>query len=91
MPPKPSKKSQVSHSDKENHVLSVADAILVDIQRRLEKLDWDKIDNGLINMETDMGTIKQKVFELEGGLSSVNSEVAELKESTEKKAGKEHL
>ena len=38
-----------------------------------------------------MGTIKQKVLELEGGLNSVNSEVADLKESIEKKAEKEHL
>ena len=68
------------------------DIILVDIQRRLEKLDLlDKIDERLIKMEDGMGTIKQKVLELEGGLNSVNSEVADLKESIEKKAEKEHL
>ena len=93
MPPKPSKKrSRVSSSEKENHVLGVGDAILVDIKRRLEKLNLlDKIDERLIKMEDDMGTIKQKVLELEGGLNSVNSEVADLKESIEKKAEKEHL
>ena len=93
MPPKPSeKRSRVSSSEEENHVLGVGDAILVDIQRRLEKLDLlDKIDERLIKMEDGMGTIKQKVLELEGGLNSVNSEVADLKESIEKKAEKEHL
>jgi len=73
-------------------VLGVSDAILVDIQRRLEKLNLlDKIDERLIKMEDDMGTIKQKVLELEGGLNSVNSEVADLKESIEKKEEKAHL
>ena len=93
MPPKPrEKRSRVSSSEEENHVLGVGDAILVDIQRRLEKLDLlDKIDERLIKMEDDMGTIKQKVLELEGGLNSVNSEVADLKENIEKKAEKEHL
>ena len=93
MPPKSSeKRSRVSSSEEENHVLGVGDAILVDIQRRLEKLDLlDKIDERLIKMEDGMGTIKQKVLELEGGLNSVNSEVADLKESIEKKAEKEHL
>ena len=93
MSPKPSeKRSRVSSSEEENHVLGVGDAILVDIQRRLEKLDLlDKIDERLIKMEDDMGTIKQKVLELEGGLNSVNSEVADLKESVEKNAEKEHL
>ena len=93
MPPKPSeKRSRVSSSEEENHVLGVGDTILVDIQRRLEKLDLlDKIDEGLIKMEDDMGTIKQKVLELEGGLNSVNSEVADLKENIEKTAQKEHL
>jgi len=65
---------------------------LVDIPRRLEKLYLlDKIDERLIIIEDDMGTIKQKVLKLEGGLNSVNSEVADLKESIEKKAEKEHL
>ena len=68
-------------------MLGVGDAILVDIQRRLEKLDLlDKIDERLIKMEDDMGTIKQKVLELEGGLNSVNSEVADLKENIEKES-----
>ena len=65
MLPKPSKKSRVSRSEEENHVLGVADTILVDIQRRLEKLNRDKSDECLIKMETNMGTIKQKVLELE--------------------------
>ena len=92
MPPKPSeKRSRVSSSEEENHVLGVGDAILVDIKRRLEKLDLlDKIDERLVKMEDDMGTIKQKVLKLEGGLNSVTGEVADLKESIEKKAEKEH-
>ena len=73
-------------------MLGVGDTILVDIPRRLEKLYLlDKIDERLIIIEDDMGTIKQKVLKLEGGLNSVNSEVADLKESIEKKAEKEHL
>ncbi|KAL9963744.1 hypothetical protein ACROYT_G027278 [Oculina patagonica] len=84
---------RISSSEEENssHVLK-DDAILVDIQRKLEKLNMlDKIDERLIKMEDDMGTIKQKVLDLEKGLNAVNSDVEKLKEDVESKADKARL
>ena len=64
MPPKPSeKRTRVSSSEEEisAHVL-VDDAILKDIQKKLEKLDiLDKINNQLSTIKHDITNIKSKI------------------------------
>ena len=89
MPPKPSeKRTRVSSSEEETsaHVL-VDDAILNDIQRKLEKLDMlDKINNQLSTIKHNITNIKSNVTELEKGLCAVNDDVAEMKESMKRKA-----
>ena len=64
MPPKPSeKRTRVSSSEEEisAHVL-VDDAILKDIQKKLEKLDMlDKINNQLSTIKHDITNIKSKI------------------------------
>ena len=94
MPPKPSeKRTRVSSSGKENlcHV-DVSNAILKEIQNKLEKLNvLDRIKERLVRMENDMTSIKEKVADLEKGLNSVNTEVAEMKQDIEKKADFEKL
>ena len=88
MPPKPSeKRTRVSSSEEENlcHV-DASDAILKDIQNKLEKLNesTDRIEERLTS-------IKGKVADLEKGLNSVNTEVAKMKQDIEKKVGFEKL
>ena len=51
----------------------------------------DKIDERLIKMENDMGTIKQKALDLEKVLNAVNSDVEKLKEDVATKADEERL
>ena len=89
MPPKPSeKRTRVSSSEEEisAHVL-VDDAILKDIQKKLEKLDMlDKINNQLSTIKQDITNTKSNVTELEKGLNAVNDDVAEMKESVKWKA-----
>ena len=89
MPPKPSeKRTRVSSSEEEisAHVL-VDDAILKDIQKKLEKLDMlDKINNQLSTIKQDITNTKSNVTELEKGLNAVNDDVAEMKESVKRKA-----
>ena len=91
MPPKPSeKRTRVSSSEEEisAHVL-VDDAILKDIQKKLEKLDMlDKINNQLSTIKHDITNIKSNVTELEKGLNAVNDDVAEMKESMKRKVWK---
>ena len=68
------------------HVL-VDDAILKDIQKKLEKLDMlDKINNQLSTIKQDITNPKSNVTELEKGLNAVNDDVAEMKESVKRKA-----
>ena len=95
MPPKPSeKRTRVSSSEEENlcHV-DASDAILKDIQNKLEKLNesTDRIEERLVRIEDDMTSINGKVADLEKGLNSVNTEVAEMKQDIEKKADFEKL
>ena len=89
MPPKPSeKRTHVSSSEEEisAHVL-VDDAILKDIQKKLEKLDMlDKIINQLSTIKQDITSTKSNVTELEKGLNAVNDDVAEMKGSVKRKA-----
>ena len=89
MPPKPSeKRTRVSSSEEEisAHVL-VDDAILKDIQKKLEKLDMlDKIINQLSTIKQDITSTKSNVTELEKGLNAVNDDVAEMKGSVKRKA-----
>ena len=89
MPPKPSeKRTRVSSSEEEisAHVL-VDDAILKDIQKKLEKLDMlDKINNQLSTIKQDITNTKSNVTELEKGLNAVNDDVAEMKGSVKRKA-----
>ena len=65
MPPKPreKKRSHVSSSEEEksSHVL-IDDAILKDLQAKLDKLNvLDKINERLIRIENDISTVKGKV------------------------------
>ena len=89
MRPKPSaKRTPVSSSEEEisAHML-VDDAILKDIQKKLEKLDMlDKINNQLSTIKQDITNTKSNVTELEKGLNAVNDDVAEMKESVKRKA-----
>ncbi|CAH3164935.1 unnamed protein product [Porites lobata] len=82
MPPKRSKKRTLVSSSEEEisaHML-VDDAILKDIQKKLEKLDMlDKINNQLSTIKHDIANIKSNVTELEKGLNAVNDNVAEMK------------
>ena len=56
------------------HVL-VDDAILKDIQKKLEKLDMlDKINDQLSTIKHDITNVKSNVTELEEGLNAVNDE-----------------
>ena len=65
----------------------VDDAILKDIQKKLEKQDMlDKINNQLSTIKDDITNIKSNVTELEKGLNVVNDDVAEVKESMKRKA-----
>ena len=60
--------------------MDASDAILKDIQNKLEKLNvLDRIEERLVRMENDMTSIKEKVADLEKGLNSVNTEVAEIR------------
>ena len=94
MPPIPSeKRTRVSSSEEEilAHVL-VDDAILKDIQKKLEKMDMlDKINNQLSTIKHDITNIKSNVTELEKGLNAVNDDVAEMKESMKRKADLKQL
>ena len=95
MPPKPSEKgTRVSSSEEENlcHV-DASDAILKDIQNKLEKLNesTDRIEERLVRIENDTTSIKGKVADLEKGLNSLNTEVAEMKQDIKKKADFEKL
>ena len=68
------------------HVL-VDDAILKDVQKKLEKLDMlDKINNQLSTIKQDITNTKSNVTELEKGLNAVNDDVAEMKGSVKRKA-----
>ena len=72
--------------------MDVSNAILKEIQNKLEKLNvLDRIKEQLVRMENDMTSIKEKVADLEKGLNSVNTEVAEMKQDIEKKADFEKL
>jgi len=72
--------------------VDASDAILKDVQNKLEKLNvLDRIEERLVTMENDMTSIKEKVADLEKGLNSVNTEVAEMKQDIEKKADFEKL
>ena len=95
MPPKhgEKKRTRVSSSDEEksSHVL-VDDAILKDLQAKLDKLNvLDQINERLIRIENDISTIKGKVAQLEDGLNYTNSELAEMKGKLEEKAEKDLL
>ena len=95
MPPKhgEKKRTRVSSSDEEksSHVL-VDDAILKDLQAKLDKLNaLDQINERLIRIENDISTIKGKVTQLEDGLNYTNSELAEMKGKLEEKAEKDLL
>ena len=95
MPPKQGekKRTRVSSSDEEksSHVL-VDDAILKDLQAKLDKLNvLDQINERLIRIENDISTIKGKVAQLEDGLNYTNSELAEMKGKLEEKAEKDLL
>ena len=90
MPPKPGEKKRTrvssSEEEKSTHVL-VDDAILKDLQAKLDKLNvLDQINERLIRMENDLSTVKGKVAQLEDGLNYTNSELAEMKGKLEKKA-----
>ena len=92
MPPKPGekKRSRVSSSEEEksSHVL-IDDAILKDLQAKLDKLNvLDQINERLIRIENDISTVKGKVAQLEDGLNYTNSELAETKGKLEEKAEK---
>ena len=94
MPPKPGekKRSRVSSSEEEksSHVL-VDDAILKDLQAKLDKLNvLDQINERLIRIENDISTVKGKA-QLEDGLNYTNSELAEMKGKLEEKAEKDKL
>ena len=94
MPPKPSEKRSVVSSSEEggrrfNALDSTLDrdAILKDIQKKLEKLDvLDKINERLIKIETETSIMKDNISEVEKGLNFVNSDVTELKSNLEVKA-----
>ena len=76
MPLKPSeKRTRVSSSEEEisAHVL-VDDAILKDIQKKLEKPDMLKINSQLSTIKHDITNIKSNVTELEKGLNAVPDE-----------------
>lgn len=95
MPPKPGekKRSRVSSSEEEksSHVL-IDDAILKDLQAKLDKLNvLDQINERLIRIENDISTVKGKVAQLEDGLNYTNSELAETKGKLEEKAEKDKL
>ena len=95
MPPKSGekKRSCVSSSEEEksSHVL-VDDAILKDLQAKLDKLNvLDQINERLIRIENDISTVKGKVDQLEDGLNYTNSELAEMKGKLEEKAEKDKL
>ena len=95
MPPKPGekKRSRVSSSEEEksSHVL-IDDAILKDLQAKLDKLNvLDQINERLIRIENDISTVKAKVAQLEDGLNYTNSELAEMKGKLEEKAEKDKL
>ena len=73
------------------HVL-VDDAILRDIQKKLEKLDMlDKINDQLSTIKHDITNVKSNVTELEKGLNAVNDDIAEMKEIMKRKAELKHL
>ena len=87
------KRTRVSNSDEEksSHVL-VDDAILKDLQAKLDKLNvLDQINERLIRIENDISTIKGKVAQLEDRLNYTNSELAEMKGKLEEKAEKDLL
>ena len=95
MPPKSGekKRSRVSSSEEEKspHVL-VDDAILKDLQAKLDKLNvLDQINERLIRIENDINTVKGKVDQLEDGLNYTNSELAKMKGKLEEKAEKDKL
>ena len=95
MPPKPceKKRSRMSSSEEEksSHVL-IDDAILKDLQAKLDKLNvLDQINERLIRIENDISTVKGKVAQLEDGLNYTNSELAETKGKLEEKAEKDKL
>ena len=95
MPPKSGekKRSRVSSSqeEKSSHVL-VDDAILKDLQGKLDKLNvLDQINEHLIRIENDISTVKGKVDQLEDGLNYTNSKLAEMKGKLEEKAEKDKL
>ena len=95
MPPKPGEKKclRVSSSEEEksSHVL-IDDAILKDLQAKLEKLNvLDQINERLIRIENDISTVKGNVAQLEDGLNYTNSKLAEMKGKLEEKAEKDKL
>ena len=58
----------------------VDDAILKDLQAKLDKLNvLDQINERLIRIENDINTVKGKVAQLEDGLNYTNSELADMK------------
>ena len=70
----------------------VDDAILKDLQAKLDKLNvLDQINERLIRIENDISTVKGKVTQLEDGLNYTNSELAEMKGKLEEKAEKDKL
>ena len=80
-----------SDEEKSSHVL-VDDAILKDLQAKLDKLNvLDQINERLIRIENDISTIKGKVAQLEDGLNYTNSELAEMKGKLEEKVEKDLL
>ena len=95
MPPRPGEKtrSRMSSSEEEKsfHVL-VDDAILKDLQAKLDKLNvLDQINESLIRIENDISTVKGKVAQLQDGLNYANSKLAEMKGKLEEKAEKDKL
>ena len=69
------KRTRVSSSDEEkySHVF-VDDAILKDLQAKLDKLNvLDQINERLIRIENDISIVKGKVAQLEDGLNYTNS------------------
>ena len=95
MPPKPSeKRSRVSSFEEEGSRLNALDwdAILKDIQKKLEKLGvLNKINERLIKIETKTSIMKDNISEAEKGLNSVNSDLTKLKSNLEEKANAARL
>ena len=75
------KRTKVSRYEDENHPhVLVHDTILKDMQMKLEKLNvLDKINEGLIRIDSNINSVRGSISDLGRGLNFVNTEVAEVK------------